>query len=377
MAAFAQILDTARKGKAMDRRSFLKSAGLAGGAAVAAPLAAPAIAQGVQEIRLVTSWPANFPGLGTGANDFAERVTSMSDGRLRVRVFAGGELVGPLGVNDAVQEGSAEMYHSADYYFQGKSRAYNFFTSVPLGFTSFEMDAWIQQGGGQELWDELGGNFGIKHLPGGNTGNQAGGWFRREITSPDDFSGLRMRIPGIGGEVIAALGGTPVALAGGEILPALQAGTIDAAEWVGPLNDLAFGFHRVLTHYYTHGIHEPGSMISIGISRRLWDDLSDGDRKLIESAALATNNKTTAYFTANNAQALEQLRQEGVQLHTFNEEVFGALAEAGEQVMADMAAGDELTGRVYESFIDFRRRVVPWTEAAELAYMQARQAVGV
>lgn len=356
----------------MDRRQFITKAGLGAGVAAASGLAAPAIAQGTRELRMVTSWPANYPGLGTGANDFAERVTAMSGGRIRVRIYAAGELVGPLAVNDAVQEGTAELYHSADYYFQGKSRAYNFFCSVPLGFTSTEIDAWIQHGGGQDLWDEVGGQFNIKHLPGGNTGCQAGGWFRQEITSPDDFAGLRMRIPGIGGEVIQALGGTPVALAGGEIMPALQAGTIDAAEWVGPLNDLAFGFHRVLSHYYTHGIHEPGSMISFGVNRGVWDEFSDEDKKLLETAALATNNFVTSYFNANNADALQQLVDEGVQLHTYNEETFRALAEAGEEVMANMAGADELTGRVYESFLAFRRRVVPWTDAGDLAYLNNR-----
>ncbi len=359
----------------MDRRSFIRKAGLASGAAAASAFAAPAIAQGVQEIRMVTSWPANYPGLGTGANDFAERVSALSGGRFKVNVYAAGELVGPLAVNDAVQEGTAHIYHSADYYFQGKSRAYNFFCSVPVGFTSFEIDAWIQHGGGQELWDEVGGQFGIKHLPGGNTGVQAGGWFRNPIESPEDFAGLKMRIPGVGGEVIQALGGTPVALAGGEIMQALQAGTIDAAEWVGPLNDLAFGFHRVLKNYYAHGIHEPGSMISLGFNRAFWDGLSDDDKKLFESCALATNNTVTSYFCANNSQALEQIKSEGVNVLTFNEQVFKALAESGREVMERMAAEDPLTKKVYDAFLQFRQRVTSWTDVADRAYMNNRASV--
>lgn len=358
----------------MDRRSFLKKAGLATGAAAATTLAAPAIAQGARELKLVTSWPKNYPGLGTGANDFAERVTALSDGRYNVRVYAGGELVGPLAVNDAVQEGTAEMYHSADYYFQGKSRAYNFFTSVPLGFTWPEMDAWIRHGGGQELWDEVGAQFNIKHLPGGNTGVQAGGWFRNPIESPDDFSGLKMRIPGLGGEVIQALGGTPVSLAGAEILPALQAGTIDAAEWVGPLNDLAFGFHKILNNYYAHGIHEPGGMISIGINRGFWDSLSDADKKLFETAALATNNTVGGYFYANNADALRQLQDQGVNVLVFNEAVFKALAEAGSDVLESVGNSDGLTKRVYESFAGFRDTITNWTNVADRPYMNQRAA---
>jgi TRAP-type mannitol/chloroaromatic compound transport system substrate-binding protein len=356
----------------MDRRAFLKNAGLAGAGAAAAPLAAPAIAQDRHEIRLVTSWPRNFPGLGTGVNEFAESVTRASGGRINLRVHGAGELVGPLAVHDAVQEGTAEMYHSADYYFVGKSRAYNFFTAVPLGFTSFEMDAWIMHGGGQEIWDEVGAQFNVKHLPGGNTGVQAGGWFRNEINTAEDLAGLRMRIPGLGAEIISALGGTPVAMAAGEILPALQSGTIDAAEFVGPVNDLALGFHQVLRNYYAHGIHEPGAMAGFGVNRRFWEGLSEDDQRLLETAAIAMNNRTTAYFNAHNADALEQIRAHGVNILVFNEEVFTALGEAGRDVIRSVAASEPLAQRAFDSFYEFRQKVIAWTDVADRAYMNNR-----
>lgn len=357
----------------MDRRSFLKKAGLATGAVAAAPLAAPALAQGVKELKMVTSWPKNFPGLGTAAERFAQRIDTATEGRYKIRVFAGGELVHPLKCNDAVQEGTADLYHSADYYYQGKSQAYAFFTAVPMGFRPDEIDAWIHHGGGQALWDEVGGQFGIKHFPCGNTGSQMGGWFNKPVTSAEQFKGLKMRIPGLGGEVVKALGGTSVTLAGAEILPALQSGTVDAAEWVGPWNDLAFGFYKVVKFYHWPGFHEPGSTLGVGMSRKLWDGMSDSDKAIFEACALAENNYDLAEFNANNTQALDTLvSKHGVELVEFSDELYTSIATASKDVMATAGAKDALTKKVYESYLDFRKKALAWSKLSDQGFMNKR-----
>ncbi|MEM6665558.1 MAG: TRAP transporter substrate-binding protein [Pseudomonadota bacterium] len=358
----------------MDRRSFLKKAGLASGAAAASTtLAAPAIAQGNIELKMVTSWPKNFPGLGTAPENFARMISAATDGRITIKVFAGGELVPALKVNDAVQEGTAEMYHSADYYFQGKSQAYAFFTAVPFGFRPDEMDAWIHHGGGQALWDEVGANFGVKHLVGGNSGSQMGGWFRNPVRTLEDIKGLKMRIPGLGGKVIEALGGTSVTLAGAEILPALQSGTVDAAEWVGPWNDLAFGFYKVTKFYHYPGFHEPGSMLNFGIGTGVWESMSDSDKALFEGVAAGVNNMTLAEFNANNTQSLDTLLNEhGVELIEFDDDLYRGFGEASRDVLATAGGVDELTGKVYASFMDFRKKALRWSDLSDRGYMNKR-----
>lgn len=361
----------------MDRRSFLKKAGLAAGAAAAAPLATPAIAQGGKELKLVTSWPKNFPGLGTAPENFAKRIEAATEGRYKIRVFAGGELVHPLKCHDAVQEGTADMYHSADYYYQGKSQALAFFTAVPMGFRPDEIDAWIHHGGGQALWDEVNGEFGIKPLACGNTGSQMGGWFNKEVTSPEQFKGLKMRIPGLGGEVVKALGGTSVTLAGSEILPALQSGTVDAAEWVGPWNDLAFGFYKVVKFYHWPGFHEPGSMLSLGVSRTFWDGLSDTDKAIFEACAVAENNFNLAEFNANNTQALDTLiNKHGVTMVEFSDDLYKAISSASADVMATAGAKDDITKKVYESYSDFRKKAIRWSKFSDEGFMRKRSLEG-
>ena len=360
----------------MDRRAFIKKAALAGGTVAATGLAAPVIAQGVMELKMVTSWPKSFPGLGTAAERFGARLEAASGGRYVVKIFAGGELVPPLGCHDAVQDGTADMYHSADYYYQSKSKGYAFFTSVPFGLRADEMDAWILHGGGQELWDKLGANFGIKHLPCGNTGAQMGGWFNRPIKSLDDFKGLKMRIPGLGGEVIRALGGTSVTLAGAEILPALESGTVDAVEWVGPWGDLEFGFHNVVKNYYYPGFQEPGSMLGLGLSKKLWDGLSDADKLMFETCALAENNFDHAEHNARNLAALNVLINEhDVVLWEFPDEVFQGFGNAAKDVLADAGNNDAMTKEIYESFLAFRRQAADWSRYSDQAYMNKRALV--
>ncbi len=360
----------------LPRRRFLQGTAAVGTAA-AAGFAAPAIAQDVRELKMVTSWPKNYPGLGTSAERFAQRLELASGGRFRVRVFAGGELVHPLKAHDAVQEGTAELYHSADYYYTGKHKAYSFFTAVPFGLTPNETYAWLHFGGGQALWDEVGAEFGIKHLSCGNTGPQAAGWFREPIESLDDLKGLKMRTPGLGGEIFTALGATVVTLAGGEILPALEAGTIDAAEWVGPWNDLAFGLYRIAPNYYFPGYQEPSAVLSLGINRQFWDSLSESDQMLFQLCAWSETLVDMAEFDANNAAALRTLVNEhGVQVREFPDEVIVALGEAAREVLTDVAGSDDLTQRVHDSYMAFRSNTLGWDRVSSLATLRGRELIG-
>ena len=271
------------------RRGFIKRAGLAAAGAVAAvaaavsnsscarqerPAAGGTVPVGrVFEWKMVTSWPKNFPGLGAGANHLGRTLEAMSGGRIKVRVYGAGELVPPLGVFDAVSRGTAELGHSAAYYWKGKHEATQFFAAVPFGLTATEMNGWLRYGGGQELWDELYGQFDLKPFSAGNTGVQMGGWFNREITSTADFSGLKMRMPGLGGEVLSRLGAAISNIPGGEIFQALKTGVIDATEWAGPYNDLAFGFHQAADYYYWPGWHEPGTTIEAMVNKPAFDEL--------------------------------------------------------------------------------------------------------
>jgi TRAP-type mannitol/chloroaromatic compound transport system substrate-binding protein len=357
----------------MDRRAFLRTSAV--GAAGAAGLAAPAVAQDRQVVKMVTPWPKNFPGLGTGAQRLADRITSLSGGRIEVTLFAAGELVPAFESFDAVSSGAAEMYHAPDYYWQGKHAAFNFFSAVPMGFTCQELTSWIRYGGGQELWDELAGQFNVKCEMTGNTGAQMGGWFREPITSLDDMKGLKIRIPGLGGEVMRKIGASAVALPGGEIFPALQSGAIDAVEWVGPYNDLAFGFYKVLKNYMYPGFQEGGSGIALGMNKGWWDGLPETDQELIRTCCAAELDIMLSEFNFQNAMALDTLVTEhGVQLHRYPDEVLAELAKASEEVVAQVGSGDELSQRVYKSYADFRKLVSGWSEISELAYLDQRAA---
>ncbi len=364
-----------------NRRNLIGAAtlGLGGGAASFLNpasdvlLATPAVSRNRRRFNMVTTWPKGLPGLGTAAERVAERVAAMSDGLMEIRVFAAGELVPPFESFDAVANGSADMYHGAEYYWTAKSSAYPFFTSVPFGMTAQEIMGWIDHGGGQALWDELSGQFGIKAIQGANTGHQMGGWFRREINSLADFSGLRMRIPGQGGDVLRALGGASVALAGGEIYQALQTGAIDATEWVGPWNDYALGFHREAPYYYGPGFHEPGASLAVGINRRVWDSLTPGEQTIITSACEAVNHLSVGEFTYQNAVHLELiLREHNTQLKSFPEDVVRRMAEAAYDVRA--ASGrDGIEKRIYESHERALRLMRRWATVSDGPYYAARE----
>ncbi|HRQ64267.1 MAG TPA: TRAP transporter substrate-binding protein [Xanthomonadaceae bacterium] len=322
---------------------------------------------------MVTSWPANFPGLGTGAAQLARMITAVSGGRLNVRLYAAGELVPAFEVFDAVSRGTAEMGHSAAYYWKGKSEAAPFFCAVPFGFNAQEMNAWLYQGGGLDLWREAYAPFGLRPFPAGNTGVQMAGWFKREINSLADLRGLKMRIPGLGGDAIARLGVTTVALPGAEIFTALQSGAIDACEWVGPYNDLAFGLHRAAKYYYYPGWQEPGPTLECMVNQRAFDALPEDLQAVVETSCAAVNDLMLADYTAQNQRALKTLVEDhGVQLRRLPEEVLDALRRASEDVLEASANRDPLARRIRDSVRDFEAQVRQWHAVSEEAMYAAR-----
>lgn len=356
----------------MKRRSFLAGAGLAGIAAATMP--APAVAQGVRKLKMVTTWPKNYPGLGTSAERLAQRIGEMTDGALEIKVFAANELVPPLECFDTVSSGAADIYHGAEYYWQGKSKAYNFFTAVPFGMTAAEINAWIYHGGGQELWDDLAKGFNIKPFMAANTGVQLPGWYRKEIKSLDDLKGLSIRMPGLGGEVMRRLGAAAVTLAGPDIFPALQNGTIDAAEWVGPWNDMAFGFYRLAKYYYWPGFHEPGSSLAAGFNLAVWESLTRQQQAVVRAACAAENDYTLAEYNAHNGHALKTLvDKHGVIVRRFPDDVVAALKTTSQQVLEDAAKEDAVTAKVYESFRTFLDTTSEWTRIGDEGFVEARR----
>ena len=335
---------------------------------VAAPVKAETI-----KWKLVTSWPKNFPGLGTAPEKFADLVDEMSAGRLQIKVYGAGELVPALQVFDAVSQGTAEMGHSGAYYWKGKAAAAQFFTSVPFGLNAQEMNGWIQYGGGQELWNEVYAPFNLMPLPGGNTGVQMGGWFNKEVNSVDDLKGLKMRIPGLGGEVLQRAGGTPVTLPGGEIFTSLQTGTIDATEWVGPYNDLAFGLFKVAKYYYYPGWHEPGSMMEFTINKDAFAELPADLQAIVKVAARAVNDDMLAEFTTRNQNALVELKEKHqVDVRSFPVDVLETMKTLSDEVLEEVAAADEMSAKVYASFKNYRDKVRSYHQVSEQAYINAR-----
>ena len=363
----------------MKRREFLKAGTVAAGAAAvtaASSLPAPALAQSRTEMVIVSSWPRDFPGLGTGAQRFAKRVADMSDGRIQVEYFAAGERVGAFDAFDEVASGNAQAYHAADYYWKGKHPGWAYFTSVPFGLTYTEINAWIRFMGGQELWDELASDFGLKCVMCGSTGVQMGGWFNKEINSGDDLKGLKMRIPGLGGDVMAKLGASPVSLPGGQIYENLVSGAIDATEWVGPWNDFAMKFYEAAKYYYYPGFHEPGSMLALGMNASWWGGLSASDKLIVEAAASMENDVLMSEYNANNGTFLRKLIDEqGVELRDFNDDVYDAFGDASEEVFEEARAHSDLANRIHESFIAARADVGGWANLADAAYVAQRNRV--
>ena len=323
--------------------------------------------------KMVTTWPPNFPGLGTGVLRLAKFIEDASGGRLRIKVYAGGELVPPLEVFDTVSRGTAEIGHGAAYYWKGKSAATQFFTALPFGMNAMEMNGWLYYGGGLELYRDLYAGFNLVPFPAGNTGVQMGGWFNKEINSLADLNGLKMRIPGWGGEVLKRAGGTPVNIAGAEIFTALQTGSIDATEWVGPYNDLAFGLHKAARYYYYPGWQEPGPVLECIVNQQAFNELPKDLQTIVELACSAINDQMTAEFTARNAQSLEQLKAEGkVEIRQFPDDVMKELRKLTREVVDDLVSKDPIAARIYESYSKFSKTVGAWTEISEQAMLDTR-----
>lgn len=360
----------------MDRRSFFSKAGVAGvGAVAATTLAAPAIAQDKITWRMVTTWPKNFPGLGVGAQRLADQITKASDGRLTIDVYAAGEMVPGLQALDAVIDGSAEMSHSAAYYWQNKSQGLCFFTGVPFGMTSRELTSWVRYLGGQEIWDEIYDQFGVQGFLSGDTGTQAGGWFRKELTGLGDIQGLRFRTPGLGGQVWAKMGASVTNLAAGQIFAALQSGTLDAAEFVGPYNDLALGFYQVAKNYYFPSFVEPGLATELVVDKAKFQALPADLQEIVKACSQAAYDQVAADFYANDPRSLKVLVEEhGVNVLQFPDEIIQAGAKASLEVLSEIReGGDALTKKATESFIAGLDLMRPRMEGTDVPFLLARE----
>ncbi len=347
----------------MKRRHFVGGLAAAAGLAACGNESADCDGAGVAgpaetfEWSIVTSWPPRYPGLGIAVNNLADRIDAASGGRLKIKVYAGGELVPAFEVFDAVSRGTVEMGHGAGYYHRGKVDAAQFFTTIPFGLNYMEMNGWLYYGGGLELWRELYEPFNLIPFPCGNSGVQMGGWFNKEINSIEDLRGLKMRIPGLGGEVLRRAGGTPVTLPGSEIFTSLQTGAIDATEWVGPYNDVAFGLHNVARYYYYPGWQEPGPTLECIVNREAWDSLPDDLKAIVDIACQAINGDMAAEYTHGNVNSLQQLVDDpDVELREFPPEVLEHLKAITDEVVAEMVANDPEVARIYESFNAFREK---------------------
>ena len=359
------------KAKDVNRRELIKT----GAATAAAIIAAPAVIAAPKKYRwkMVTTWPKNFPGLGTGANKLAKNIETMTNKRIRVKVFGAGELVPALGTFDAVSRGTVQMGHGAPYYWKGKHEATQFFAAVPFGLSAMEMNGWLAHGGGQKLWDELYAKFGLKPFNVGNTGVQMGGWFKKDINTLKDFKGLKMRMPGLGGEVLRQLGSIVVTLPGGEIFQSLKTGAIDATEWIGPYNDQAFGLHKAAKKYYWPGWHEPGTTLEAIVNKKAFEALPKDLQAAVATACEAASLDLLSEFTARNATALVSLvKNHGVQLKRFPDPVLKKIGEVSRDVVGSVAAKDAFSKKVYKSFNDFRTASIGWGKISEEGYSLAR-----
>jgi TRAP-type mannitol/chloroaromatic compound transport system substrate-binding protein len=323
--------------------------------------------------KLVTTWPKNMPGLGLAPERFADSLRKMSDGRLDIKVYGAGELVGAFEVFDAVSQGTAQLGHGASYYWRGKIPVAAMFSTVPFGMTAQEMNGWLHYGGGLELGQEAYRPFGLIPLAAGNTGVQMAGWFNKEIDSIEDLQGLKMRIPGLGGEVLERAGGTAVSMPGSEVFTTLQTGVIDATEWVGPYNDRALGLHTVARYYYYPGWHEPGATTEVIINAEAWQSLPADLQAMVTAAARAVNDDLLSEFTIRNAQALKVLIEEhDVQLRRLPDDVLARLKEVAAEVVAEIAESDEFARRVHASYTEHLELMSRYHEITEKAYINAR-----
>ncbi|MFG1359562.1 TRAP transporter substrate-binding protein [Xanthobacter pseudotagetidis] len=358
--------------KTIDRRKIM--AGLAAGAAGAAAFPAPAISQGRIEWRMVTAWPKNLPGLGTGAERLAQRITKMSEGKLAVKVFAAGELVPGLQTFEAVQNGTAEIGHDTPGFHLGKNRAFGYFFGVPFGMAYVEHVAWLYHGGGQQLWDELSAQYGLKSFAIGNIDTPPFGWFKKPVNSVADLKGLKMRMPGLGAEMIRRVGMVPTILAPGDIFAALQSGALDATDFTGPANDMALGFQQVCKYYYWPGVQKPGAVQQVIISKAKYDALSPTLQEVVTVACQAGNQDMLAEYNWINAQALKALTEKhGVEARKLPDDVLIALGTAaGEVLKEERGKLDPLGQKIWDAYFSARRTMINLTDYSDRALGNAR-----
>jgi TRAP-type mannitol/chloroaromatic compound transport system substrate-binding protein len=320
--------------------------------------------------KMVTTWPPGFPVLQEGAERFAANVKAMSNGRLNIKVYAGGELIPALQTFDAVSQGTVEMGHGSAYYWAGKVPQAQFFSTVPFGMTPRGMNAWLYHGGGLELWREAYKPFHVVPFPLGNTGVQMGGWFNKEINSVEDLQGLKMRIPGLGGKVFAKAGGNPVLLAGSEVYTALERNTIDATEWIGPYHDQRLGLYRAAKYYYYPGWHEPGTVLELTVNQRAWDSLPADLQAIISHAAQAENVLMLSEMEQKNMSALKQLQaRDDIEIRRFPDDVLAKLQAMTKETLDEEAAADPRFKKIYDAYEAFREQDDAWTAISEKSYL--------
>ncbi len=352
----------------MTRRSFIQRATVGAAAGAAATIAAPALAQtGLPELRwrLTSGFPKSLDTIYGGAEELSRRVAQLTNNRFQIRAFAAGEIVGAFQGIDAVQAGTVEMAHTASYYWVGKNPALGFDTALPFGLNNRQQNAWLYHGGGMQLMAEIFREFNLVAFPAGNTGCQMGGWFRREIKSVDELKGLKMRIPGFGGRVFAALGALPQQIPGGEIYQALERGTVDGAEFVGPYDDEKLGFFKVAKFYYAPGWWEPGATLSTYVNQKSWDSLPAEYKAAIEVASAEVNVKMMAEYDAKNPPALQRLVNQGVQLRQYSPDLLAAFRKAAFDIYAEEAGKSAQFKKVFDSWNAFRQNQVRWFRVAE------------
>ncbi len=353
----------------MKRRQILAGAGTGAAVAATTTLSAPAFAQNRRfRIEMVTSWPEALTTLYGTPQYFARRIGEMTDGAVQVRTYPGGAQVGPLEVYDAVSTGAFEACHTAPYYFIGKSPAHGFYTALPFGLTLAEQDSWLLAGNGQALWDELNEPDNLVAFPGGNTGAQTGGWFNKEINSPDDLVGLRMRFPGHGGRTMAKAGVNVQQLPGGEVFTAMERGVLDAAEWVGPFDDQILGMHRVARYYYMPSWAEASAMLGFYFNKDFWNDLPADIRAQIKACCYECNAWMAAQYQARNPVALRELEDYGVEVRNFPESVLAAFERGAEQVHEEDMQASSIYRKIYADWSEFRDTVRSWNQRTTHQY---------
>ncbi|PZU89150.1 MAG: ABC transporter substrate-binding protein [Shinella sp.] len=355
----------------MDRRSFIKKAGVTGaGVAASTVLAAPAIAQENPKItwRLTSSFPKSLDTIYGGAMDISERVAAATDGNFNIQVFAAGEIVPGLQAVDAVAAGTVEAAHTTSYYFWGKEPTFAIGTAIPFGLNARMQNAWYYQGNGNKLMNEFFATQGLYGLPAGNTGVQMGGWFRKEINTVDDLKGLKMRIAGLAGKVLEKVGVVPQQLAGGDIYPALEKGTIDAAEFVGPYDDAKLGFHKVAKYYYYPGFWEGGPVVHGFFNLEKYNGLPKHYQAILADACAYANTNMTAKYDTKNPQALKQLVAEGTVLRPFSQEIMEACYQSALGIYAELSAQSPSFKKVYEDQLAFKKDAYLWAQIGEYTF---------